>query len=77
MKKDKGRIAFIIGVIMMIVGVVLNIIALVKEFGIWGFLSRPSIAETQLLFTNQAGYIITGFILLIVGDIIVNIVMRK
>lgn len=77
MKVDKELIAFISGLIMMVVGVVLNIIASFKEFGVWSFLSRPSIAETKLLFVNQAEYIVPGFILVIVGYIIVSIVSNK
>ena len=77
MKINKALIAFISGSIMMIIGIILNIVASFKEFGFWSMISRPSITEAKLLFTNQAEYIIPGIILIITGYVIMSITMRK
>ena len=74
MIEKKRLIVDISGFIMFIVGIILNIIAVCKEFGFWGFISRASIEETKLLFANQSEFIIPGLILAIVGYIIISVI---
>ena len=72
MKKNKYDIACIAGLIMMIIGAILNIVASIKEFGAWGFFSKPSINETKILFSNQTNLVVPGLILAVLGFLIIT-----